>query len=133
MEHAPVTTHAAPAPVPAHIEPEVTVPRIPLPRLTPTRTELTVGEGSDRVTLTVTTAHTQVHLRATAAPDLARAMHASATDLRDALRKHGLDLGSMSASSEHDTGPDRDPRPHRNPYEPPPQPRDDSDPDEEQA
>ena len=75
------------------------------------RAAITVGDGADRVALTIVASGRHVRVDASAPTALAAAMQTSGDELRDALRHHGLTLSELTAGTS-DGAPPRDPEPH---------------------
>ena len=76
------------------------------------RANVTIGEGADRVTVTI--AATQHHVRVAAAaatPEMANALQRGAGELREQLRQHGLNLSELSAGTQGDSS--SQPRPEQ--------------------
>jgi hypothetical protein len=106
---APPRDEAAPAPARAQAAPDPDAPPSEAPA--PAHARLVVGEGADRLALSISAHDGTVSIRAHATqPELASAFVAGAAELRDSLRRQGLELGDVSARGQ--TGAAGDPQTH---------------------
>jgi hypothetical protein len=85
------------------------------------RADLTIGDGDQRIVVSILASEHQVRVHArTATGDDTAAMRAGADELRGALRKHGLELAYLNAETKGggtttERGPQRDTQENRQP------------------
>ncbi|HWE31229.1 MAG TPA: hypothetical protein VHB97_24650 [Polyangia bacterium] len=91
-------TRAEPVRATAPVEPVV------VPHSTSARASITVGEGADRIALTIAASAHHVRVQAAAASDaMASQLSNNAGSLRDALAGHGLTLAELNTGSAGDS------------------------------
>jgi hypothetical protein len=82
--------------------------------LDPTRAEIEVGEGEERVSVKLTTHEKTVTIEASMGnPELAVRLVDASHELRDSLRRHGMELTSFVTNSEQKNG-QKDPKNRKN-------------------